>query len=138
MNPMRENNDDPFGNSHRLKPLNSRSAVRPKPLRRVIGAVFGGFALCFLSILLSLPFLAKVDLVTANVSWGLAFLLGTIGGFLIPGVGQFLAYALLIFMNVMLSYAIGRNMREQILLFLIFAVVELLCLAARHVSRSSH
>ncbi|MCP4890505.1 MAG: hypothetical protein GY904_28390 [Planctomycetaceae bacterium] len=138
MNLMLVNNDDPFGDSHRIKRLNFRSVAGPNPLRRIIGAVCGGFVLCFLSILLSLPFLAKIDLVTTNVIWGLAFLLGTIGGFLLPGVGQLLAYAFLIFMNVMLSFAIGRNIREQILLFLIFAVVEFLYLAARYVSRSSH
>ncbi len=134
---MRAPDDDPFETSDRFEQLKFRSPVSPSPLLRVIGAICGGFVFCFLSILLSLPVLAKIGLFAANVSWGIALLLGVIGGFVFPSVGQFLAYAFLIFMNVMLSFAIGRNIREQILLFAIFAFVEILFFAARLISRSS-
>ena len=56
---------------------------------------------------------------------------GAVGGFLFPRVGHFLGYSFLVFVNLMLSLTIGRNPKEQITLFVIFAFIELLFFMSR-------
>lgn len=109
----------------------------PTPVVRAIGASCGAFFFCFVAILVSLPLLLKIGQVAASIFWLIALVLGAIGGATFPRVGQFLAYTFVIFMNVTLSFTIGRNLQEQALLFGIFVLVEFAffmthCVAKKH------
>jgi hypothetical protein len=103
---------------------------------RVIGASCGAFVFCFLAILATLPLLLKIGEVATSILWLVALALGAIGGAAFPRVGHFLAYTFIIFLNVMLCFTIGRNVEEQVWLFGIFALTELIffmshCLAKK-------
>lgn len=99
--------------------------ARPTAVMRVIGASCGAFVFCFVAILLSLPMLLRIGQVAASVIWLAGLVFGAVGGAVFPRLGHFLAYAFVIFVNIMVSLTIGRNLQEQISLFGIFTLVEL-------------
>ena len=110
----------------------------PTASSRVIGAAGGGFVLCFVAILCSLPFLDKVDaLEVGTIIWIGAMVLGAVGGAIFPQVGHFAAYAFVLFLNAVLSLTIGRNAGEQIKLFGIFAFLEVVFFMTRTVMRNT-
>jgi len=108
----------------------------PSIFARIIGSSCGAFVLCFLSILFSLPFLKGVDdQEVATLFWMGSLFCGAIGGFSFPRVSHFLAYAFILFINIMLVLMIGRNIGEQMTLFCAFALSEMIFFMSRDVMR---
>ncbi len=110
----------------------------PSVSARIIGASCGAFVLCFIAILISLPFNKRVDdQEFATLFWIGALFCGAIGGFAFPRVGHFLAYVFIMFINVMLSLTIGRNIGEQASLFAIFTLSEVIFFMSKEVLRDN-
>ena len=101
------------------------------PALRVIGAACGAFVFCFVAMLISFFQIQRIGLPGANVLGIAALVCGAIGGFAFPKVGHFLGYGFLMLINLMLVLTIGRNPREQLTLFAIFAFIECLFFMSR-------
>lgn len=112
-----------------------QSSKGPNAAGRVIGASCGAFVLGFISIFISATQLPAADGKTHALFWGSSLACGAVGGYWFPRFGHFLAYVFLFFMNVTLSLTIGRNVREQVLLFAIFAFVEGIFLLSKAVMK---
>ena len=110
----------------------------PSTSARIIGASCGAFVFCFVAILISLPFNKGVEeQEVATYFWIGSLSCGALGGFAFPRVGHFLAYAFILFINIMLSFTIGRNIGEQAALFGTFAFSEVLFFLSREVLKKN-